>query len=164
MLEKTLESPLDSKQIKSVNLKGNQTWVLIRRTDAEREAPILWSPAMNSQLIGKDLNAGRDWRQKEKRGTEDGMAGWHHWCNGHKLGQTPGDGEGQRGLACCSPWGHEESDMSGEEPTWQCRRSKRHRFDPWVGRCPGEGNGNPLQYSCQENSMDRGVWQAEFRA
>ena len=106
VLEKTLESPLDREEIKSVNLKGSQPWILIRRTDAE--APVFWSPDLNSQLIGKVPDAGKDWA------SEDEMAGWHHyWCNGHELGKTSRDGEGQGGLACYSPWGCKESDMTG---------------------------------------------------
>ena len=92
-LEKTLESPWDSKEIKPVNLKENQSWTLIWRTDAE--APILWPPDSNSRLVGKDPDAGQDWKQKEKRTTEDEMAGWHHQFNGHELWQTLWDGEGQ---------------------------------------------------------------------
>ena len=95
VLEKTRESLLDSKEIKPVNLKGNQPWILIWRTDAKAEAPILRPPDVKSWLIGKDPDSGKDWRQEDKRGTEDKMARWHHWCNGHELGQTPGDGEGQ---------------------------------------------------------------------
>ena len=97
----TLESPLECKEIKPVNLKGNQRWIHIGRTDAEAEAPILWPPDANSQFIGKDHDAGKDWRQK--RVTEDEMVGWHHWFNGHELGQTPRDAERQGSLACCSP-------------------------------------------------------------
>ena len=104
VLEKTLESLLDSKEIKPVNLKGNQAWILIGRADAEADAPILWSPDAKSFFTGKDPDAGEDWRQKEKRVTGDEMAGWHHQCSGHKLGQTLGDGKGRGGLACCSPW------------------------------------------------------------
>ena len=103
-----------SKEIKSVNLKGNQPRILVGRTDAEAEAPILWPPDAKSRLIGKDPNAGKDRRQEEKRVTEDEMAGWHYQCNGHELGQTLRDGEGQGGLACCSPWSCEESDMTGQ--------------------------------------------------
>ena len=87
--------------------KGNKPWIFIRRTDIE--AAILWPPDTNSQLIGKDPDAGKDWRQ-EKGVTEDEMVGLHHWFNGHKFVQTLGDGEGQGNLACCSPWGHKESD------------------------------------------------------
>ena len=91
LLEKTLESSLDCKEIKPVNPKGNQPWILIGRTDAEAEAPILWPPDVNSLLIGKEPNAGKDWRQEEKRVIEDEMVGWHHWFNGHELGKTLGD-------------------------------------------------------------------------
>ena len=100
VLEKTLESPLDCKEIKPVNPKGNQPWIFIGRTDAEAAAPILWPLDAKSQLIGKDPDVGKDWRQEEK---ENEMVGWHHWLNGHEFDQAPGDGEGQRGLACCSP-------------------------------------------------------------
>ena len=90
----------------------NQPWILIGRTDAEGEAPVFWSSDANSQLIGKVPDTEKDWGQKEKRASEDEMAGWHHQCNGHELGQTSGGGEGQAYLVCCSPWGHKESDMT----------------------------------------------------
>ena len=112
VLEKIPENPLDSKEIKPVNLKGNQLWMLIERTDAEAEVPVFWSFIMNSWLIGKVPDAGKDWGQKEKRASEDEIAGWYHWCNEHELGQTLEDGEGQRGLACCSSWGLKASDMT----------------------------------------------------
>ena len=99
---RTPESPLDSKQSKPVNLEGNQPWILIGRDDAETETPVFWSSDVN-HLIGKVSDAGQDWRTKEKKASEDEMAGWHLQCNGHELGQTLGDGEGQGGLACCSP-------------------------------------------------------------
>ena len=105
VLEKTLERPLDSKEIKLVNPKGNQPWIFIGRTDAEAETPVLWLPDMKSQLIGKDPGAGKDCRQEEKGVTEDEMVGWHHRFNGHEFGQTSGDSEGQGSLACCSPQG-----------------------------------------------------------
>ena len=101
-----LENPLDSKEIKPVNPKGNQPCIFIGRTDAEAEALILWPPDAKSQLIGKDPEAGKDWRQEEKGVTEDEMVGWHHRLNGCE--QTPGDSEGQGSLACCSPWGYKE--------------------------------------------------------
>ena len=85
VLEKTLESPLDGEEIKPVNPKGNQPWIVIVRTDAEVEAPILWPPDAKSQLIGKDPDAGKDWGQEEKGTTEDEMVGWHHWLNGHEF-------------------------------------------------------------------------------
>ena len=106
LLGKTLESPLNSKEIKSVNPKGNKLWIFIRRTDAEAEAPILWPPDVKSQLIRKDSDVGKDWWQEGKGTTEDEMAGWHHWLNGHEFEQTPGDCEGQRSLASCSPRRH----------------------------------------------------------
>ena len=110
VLEKILESPLDSKEIKPVNPKGNQSWIFIGRTDAE--APILWPPDTKSQLIEKHPDAGNDGKQEEKRMTEGEMTGWHHWYNEHELGQTPGDGEGQRSLVCVSTWGHKKSDVT----------------------------------------------------
>ena len=108
VLAKTLESPLDSK-IKSVNPKRNQPWMFIGKTVAEAEVPILWSPDTKSRLIGKDADAGKDWRQKEKRAAEDEMVKQHHWLNGHEFEQTPGDNGRQRSLVCCSPWGCQES-------------------------------------------------------
>ena len=101
VLEKTLESLLDSKEIKSVHPKGNQSWIFIGRTDAEAEAPILWPPDAKNWLVKKDPDAGQDWRQEEKRTTEDEMVGWHHWLDGHEFEQTQGDSEGQRSLVCC---------------------------------------------------------------
>ena len=112
VLEKTMESPLDSKEIKPVHLKGNQPWIFIQKTDAEAEAPIFWPPDAKSWLTGKDLDTEKDSRQKEKRVTENEMVGWHHWVNVHELGQTLLDGEGWGGLSCCSPWGCKESDRT----------------------------------------------------
>ena len=108
VLEKTFESPLDSREIKPVNPKGNQPWIFIRRLDAEVEAPLLWSLDVKSQLIGKDPKAEKYWGQEEKEATEDEMVGWYHWHNGHEFEQTPGDSEGQGSLVCCSPWGCKE--------------------------------------------------------
>ena len=102
--KKTLESPLDSKEIKPVNPKGNQPWIFIGRTDAE--PPILWPPDAKNLFTGKDPDAGKDRGQEEKRVTEDEIIGWHHWFNAHEFEQTLGDSEGQGSLACCSPWGH----------------------------------------------------------
>ena len=114
VLEKTPESSLESNKIKPVILKRNQPWILIGRTDAKAEAPILWPPDANSQLIGKVPDTGKDWRQKEKMATEDEMVRCHHWFTGQELRQILGDNEGQGRLVCCSPWGPEKSDT-----TWQ---------------------------------------------
>ena len=108
VLEKTLERPLNCKEIKPVNPKGNQPWLFIGRTGAEVEASILWPPDAKSWLSGKDPDAGKDWRQEEKGMTEDEMVEWHHWLSGHEFEQMPGDSEGQGSMACCSPWGHKE--------------------------------------------------------
>ena len=112
VLEKIPESPLGSKEIKPVNLKGNKPWILLRRTGFEAETLVFWSSDVNSWLIGKVPDAGKDWGQK-KRASQDEMAGRHYQCNGHELGQILGGGEGQRGLACWSPWGCKESDTTG---------------------------------------------------
>ena len=109
MLEKTLESPLDSKETKPVNPEGNQSWTFIGRTGAE--ALILCPPDMKSRPIRKDPDAGRDWKLEEK-GLTDEIVGWHHQLNGHEFKQALGDGEGQGSLACCSPWGRKESDKT----------------------------------------------------
>ena len=113
VLEKTPESPLDSKEIKPVNLKEDQPWILVGRTDAEVEAPIFWSSDVNRQLTGKVPDTGKDWGQKEKRAPEDEMIEWCRWCNRHELMQTSGENEGQGGLECCRPCGHKASDMTG---------------------------------------------------
>ena len=112
VLEKTLESPMDCKEIQPVYPKGNQLWILPGRTDAEAEAPILWPPDAKNWILGKDPDSGKDWRQEEKGTTEDVMAGWHHWLNGHEFEQAPGVGDGQGSLAYCSPWDCKESDMT----------------------------------------------------
>ena len=106
VLEKTLESPLDCKEIQPVHSEGDKSWVFFGRTDTEAETPILWPPHVKSWLIGKDPDAGKDWRQEEKGATEDEMVGWHHWLNGYEFEQTLGNSGGQRGLACCSPRGY----------------------------------------------------------
>ena len=116
VLEKTLESPLDSKEIQPVHSKGDQSWVFIGRTD-EAETAILWPPDAKSWLIGKDPDAGKDWGQEEKETTEDEMAGWHHWLNGHGFRWTLGVGNGQGGLTYYGSWGHKESDTT-ERLNW----------------------------------------------
>ena len=117
VLEKTLESLMACKEIQPVHPKGDQSWVFIGRTDVEAETPILWPPDAKSWLIWKDPDAGKDWGQEEKGVTEDEMGGWHHRLNEHGFGWTPGVGDGQGGLACCSSWGHKESDMT-EQMNW----------------------------------------------
>ena len=112
-------SPLDSKEIKPVNLKGDQLWILTGRTDAEAETPVFWSSEASRWFIEIVPDARKDWGRKEKRVSEDEMARWNHWCNKHELGQTLGDGEGQGGLTCCSPWGYKAPDMTGDlTPRW----------------------------------------------
>ena len=112
-----LRVPMDCKEIQPVHSKGDQPWVFFGRNDAEAETPILWPPHAKNWLIGKDSDAGRDWGQEEKGTTEDEMAGWHHQLNGHESEWTPGDGDGQGGLACCDSWGHKESDTT-ERLNW----------------------------------------------
>ena len=117
VLEKTLESSLHCK-IQPVHPKGNQYFpIFIGKTDVEAETPILWPPDAKSWLIGKDPDAGRDCGQEEKGTTEDEMAGWHRWLDGREFGWTPGDGDGQEALACCSSWGCKESDTT-ESLNW----------------------------------------------
>ena len=110
VLEKTLESPLDWKEIQPVNPKGNETLILSGRTDAEAETPILWPPDAKNWLTGKDPNAGKYWRQEENGMTEDEMVKWHHQFNRHEFEQALGVGDGQGSLVCCGTWGHKESD------------------------------------------------------
>ena len=112
VLEETLESPLDCKEIKPVKPKGNQSWIFIGKTDAEAEAPILWPPDVKNWFIGKDPDAGKDRKQEEKGMTEAEMVGWHHWLNGHEFEQASGDSEGQGSLVCCSPRGSKKSDTT----------------------------------------------------
>ena len=126
VLEETLESPLDCKEIQPVNPKGNQSWIFHWRTDAEAETLIRWPPDAKSWLIWKDPDAGKDRMQEEKETTEDEMIGWHHWFNGHEFEQTLGDCEGQGDLMCCSPWGQKESDMSD----WATTTHRRNKFKP----------------------------------
>ena len=117
VLEKTLESPLDCKEIQPVHSEGRQPWDFFGRNDAKVETPVLWPPHAKSWLIGKDSDAGRDWGQEEKGTTEDEMAGRHHWLDGCKSEWTPGVGDGQGGLACCDSWGCKESNTT-EQLNW----------------------------------------------
>ena len=148
VLEKTLESPLDCKEIQPVHSEGDQSWLFIGRTDVEAETPILWPPDVKSWLIGKDPDAGKDWGQEEMGMREDEMVGWHHRLNGHGFGWTPGVSDGQGGLVCCSSWGCFQTWLSswtelinielpwwlsGKESACQCRRCW---FNPWVRNVP----------------------------
>ena len=112
VLEKTLESPLDCKEIQPVHSKGDQPWDFFGRNDAKAETPVFWPPHTKSWLIGKDPDAGKDWGQEEKGSTEDEMSGWHHQLDGHEFEWTPGVGNGQGGLACCNSWSRKESDTT----------------------------------------------------
>ena len=155
-----------------VHPKGYQSWIFIGRTDAEAEAPVLWPLDAKNWLTGKDPDAGKDWRWEERGMAEDEMVGWHHQLNGYEFEQTPGVGDGQGSLACCSPWDCKKLDMterlnwielnstpgllrgfpggtSGKEPVCQCRRLKRCRFDPWVRKIPWNRKRQCLTNSCQ---------------
>ena len=149
VLEKTLESPLDCKEIQLVHSEGDQAWDFFGRNDAKAETPVLWPPHAKSWLIGKHSDAGRDWGQEEKGMSEDEMAGWHHWLDGRESEWTPGVGDGQGGLACRDSWGHKESDTT-----------ERLIWSDLIGLEIGEGNGNPLQFPCLENPRDGGAWWA----
>ena len=140
VLEKTLESPLDSKEIQPVHPKGDQPWVIFGRNDAKAETPILWPPHAKSWLIGKDFDAGRYWRHEEEGTTEDKMAGWHHQLDGCESEWTPGDGDGHGGLVCCDSWGHKKSDTT-EQLNW----ITMYIFKFWMSYKPKL---NPLCVQC----------------
>jgi len=127
VVEKTLESPLDCKEIQPVHSKRGQSWVFIGMTDAKAEIPILWPPHAKSWLIGKDSDAGRDWGQEEKGMTEDEMAGWHHQLNAREFEWTLEVGDGQGGLACCDSWSRKESDT--ERLNWTDTHIEAHRLN-----------------------------------
>ena len=133
--EKTLESPLDCKEIQPVHSEGDQPWEFFGRNDTKAETPVVWPPHAKSWLIGKDCDAGRDWEQEEKRTTEDEMAGWHHWLDGREFEWTPGVGDGQGGLVCCHSWGRKELDMT-EQLNWTKRKVQKevikHTWDTGV--------------------------------
>ena len=116
VLEKTLESPLECKEIEPVHSEGDQPWDFFGRNDAKAETAVLWPPHAKSWLIGKDSDAGRDWKQEEET-TEDEIAGWHHRLNGCEFEWTPGVGDEQGGLVCCNSWGHKEPDRT-EQLNW----------------------------------------------
>ena len=123
VLEKTLESPLDCKEIQPIHSEGDQPWDFFGRNDAKVEAPVLWPPDAKSWLIGKDSDAGRDWGQEEKGMTEDEMAGLHHWLDGRESEWTLGVGDGQGGLVCCDSWGRKESGTT-EQLNWLSTETK----------------------------------------
>ena len=158
MLEKTLESPLDCKEIQPVHPTGSQSWIFIGRSDAEDETPILWPPDVKNWLIWKDPEAGKDWRQEEKGMTEDKMIGWHHqsWWTGRpgvlqsmelqRVGQDWVTELNWRGFPC---------GLVVKNPPVNAGHTGSI---PGLGRSSGEGNGYPLQYSCLAYPMDRGAW------
>ena len=174
VLEKTLESPLDCKEIKPVNPKGNQPWIFIRRTDLKLKLQYFWPPDAKSWLVRKDPDAGKDWRQEEKGTTDNETVGWNHRLNGCEFGQTLRDSEGQGSLACYSPWGHsvrlnlateklqQQQGIDVSFPGWLSGKESACNVGsvPGSGRSPGEGNDNSLQHSCLGNPMDRGAWWA----
>ena len=127
VLEKTLESLLECKEIQPVHCKGDQSWEFIGKINSEAETPILWPPDVKDWLIWKDPDAGKDWRWEEKGITKDEMVEWHHWLNGNKFEYTRGVDDGQGSLACCSPWGHKELDTTEWQNRWSicysCQRS-----------------------------------------
>ena len=118
VLEKTLESPLDCKEIKPVDPKRNKCWIFTGRTGAKAEAPTLWPPDSKNWLIGKDPDTGNDWRQEAKGTTEDEVVEWHHRLYGHELEEASGVGDRQGSLACCSPWGHKVLDTTEQLNWW----------------------------------------------
>ena len=129
VLEKTLESPLDCKEIQPVHSEGDQPWDFFGRNDVKAESPVLWPPHVKSWLIGKDSDAGRDWGQEEKGTTENEMAGWHHWLDGREFEWTLGVGDGQGGLACCDSWDRKESNTT-EWLNWT--EPPKCSSQPWV--------------------------------
>ena len=173
VLEKTLKTPLDCKEIQPVHSEGDQPWDFFGRNDAKAETPVT-----KSWLIGKDFDAGRDWGQEKKGMTKDEMAGWHHWFDERESEWTLGVGDGQGGLVCCDSWGcrvgHDwETELNWTELNWkkrygtsgkefscQCRRLKRHRFDPWVGQFPWRRKWQPIPVFLLEYPMDREAWWA----
>ena len=158
MLEKTLESPLDSKDVQPVHPKGNQSWTFIERTDAKVQAPVLWPPDVKSWLIWKDPHAGNDWKQEEKGTTEDEMVGQHYRLDGHDFEQAPGVGDGQGSLACCSPLGLSQTplrDWTDWLSDWcfivvaQLLSCVRLLATPWTIACQ-----SPLFFTVSQSLLD----------
>ena len=136
VLEKTCESPLDSKEIQPVHPKGNQSWIFTGKTEAEAKTPILWPPDVKNWLIWKDPDAGKDWRQAEQGMTENEMIGGHHQLYGYEFEQAPGVCDGQGSLACCNPWGSQtvrhdqatELNWKSVALSWSLNRSLVHKW------------------------------------
>ena len=147
VLEKTLASPLDCKEIQPVHSEWDQPWDFFGRNDAKAETPVLWPPYVKSWLIGNDSDAGRDWGQEEKGMTEDEMAGWHHGLDGHGFEWTPGVGDGQGGLACCDSWGRRQSDTT-EQLNWT-EDEKTPPYPMKLGICPLQFNLGSNFYSVE---------------
>ena len=160
VLEKTLESPLDCKEVQPVHSKGDQSWVFFGRTDAKAETPILWPPDEKCWLIVKDSDAGRDWGQEEKGMTEDEMAGWHYQLYGHEFGWTPGVGDGQGGLACCNSWGRKESDTT-EQLNWTELKGRNKLIHPNI--LTNHHVPSNYQDALSYRGNFTGVWQAYNR-
>ena len=139
VLEKTLESPLDCKEIQPVHSEGDQPWDLFGRNDGKAETPILWPPYAKSRLTGKDFDAGRDWGQEKKGMTEDEMTGWHHWLDEHEFEWTPGVGDGQGGLAYCDSWGCKDGHYWATELNWAELKCQDCEFS-WMHKKPTERN------------------------
>ena len=140
VLEKTLERPLDCKEIQPDHSKGGQSWVIFVKNDEKAEAPVLWPRHVKSWLSGKDSDAGRDGGQEEKGTTEDEMAGWHHRRDGRESEWTPGVSDGQGGLACCDSWGHKDSDTT-ERLNWTEMKNKQQSHGVLIW---GQGKTSPL--------------------
>ena len=162
VLEKTLESPLDSREIKPVNPKGNQPWIFIGRTDAEANSPLLWLPDVKSWLIGKDPDAGKNWRQEEKGMTEGEMVGWHHRLNGYGFEQTPGDGEGLGSLVCCSPWSSKEPDTTEWLNNSNCEIWQRRPHLSCASRMNVRRNGKPGKANSTNKGSGAGKWKTQI--
>ena len=162
VLEKTLEGSLDSKVIKPVNPRGNQSWTFIERTDAEAEAPIHWTPDTKNWLIRKDSDAGKDWKQK--RMTEDEMVGWHHRFNGHEFKQAPGVGDGQGSLACCSPWVAKSQTWLSDwtEQKWHQNLNLRLLLKHWRSENPKPILPQSKNYSLGSPKIPKAKYQLSF--
>ena len=157
VLEKTLESPLDSKDIKPVNPKQNQLWIFIGKTDDEAEPSIFWSPDAKNWLTGKDSHVGSEWGQEEKGTIENEMVGWHHRHNGHGFEQTSKDSEGEGSLVYCSPWGRKESDMTEWLKTTNHTIQHSCIHTKLLQSCPALCN--PMDYNPPSSSV-HGILQA----